>query len=264
MTTATATATEIRDVPVALITAGDNDRTRFDAAALDQLAASIDSNGLAQPITVRPTADGFQIVAGERRFRAVSSIGWTTIPAIVRDLTDAETADIMLVENTGRVDLDPIDEARAYAKRMAEGAEAADVAKVAGVSVVRVRFRVKLLNLIDDAQALVRRGDLPLGSAQAMHELDRNRQRMALTAMARKDLSALAFKELCAKLLDDQRAEGMETLDFDLAIEEAAEQTDDQRKRASRADLIAALEAAAAALPEGDAAAQVAAVLENA
>lgn len=168
----------------------------------------------------------------------------------------------MLVENTGRADLDPIDEARAYARRMDDGATADEVAKVAGVSVIRVRFRVKLLDLVDDAQALVRRGDLPLGMAQAMHGLDRNRQRMALRALTAKDLSALAFRDLCAKLLDDQRAEGMDSFDFELAVQDAEQQDDDRRKRASRSELIAALQAAAAVLPEGPALDRVQAALD--
>lgn len=206
---------QITEIPVDEIRAGDNDRTRFDADALQRLAATIDAHGLAQPITVRPYAGGFEIVAGERRYRAVRDLGWPTIPAIVRELDDAETAAMMLAENTSRVDLDPVDEGRAYAKRMAGGASAQQVADDAGVSVVRVRFRVKLLDLTDQARAMVSAGQLPLGYAEMLHGLDADRQRMALRALATRDLTHAAFRDLTSRLEAEQAAEGQGTA-FDL------------------------------------------------
>ena len=107
--------TEIANIPVSSIAAGNNDRKEFDPVKLEELAASIAAHGLAQPITVRPLSGlipGFEIVAGERRFRAISRVlQWDTIPAIVRDLDDEAASAIMLAENTGRADLNPIEEA---------------------------------------------------------------------------------------------------------------------------------------------------------
>src|SRR3990167_1299050 len=99
---------------------GANDRTVFNAEALDDLAASIRDNGLAQPITVRPVRRGrYEIVAGERRFRACAHLlGWTSVPCIVRDMDDAQAAAVMLAENVARADLDPADEALAYQSRI--------------------------------------------------------------------------------------------------------------------------------------------------
>lgn len=100
----------IQFVPVAQIVPGNNDREEFDAVALRELADSIGQHGLAQPITVRPYGQGFQIVAGERRWRAVQLLGWETIPALVRPLSDEEASAIMLLENIQRAELNPIAE----------------------------------------------------------------------------------------------------------------------------------------------------------
>jgi len=177
--------TEIANINLNEIIPGNNDRTRFDQAALMELADSIREHGLAQPITVRwlPETDCYQIVAGERRYRAVKMLGWDAIPAIIRELDDEATSAIMLAENIARADLDPIDEARAYQSRMdAFSWSVKDIAEKAGVSTVRVQFRLKLLSLRPDLQDLVRNGDLQLGYAQILSDasLDTNRQLIAL------------------------------------------------------------------------------------
>lgn len=168
--------------------AGHQDRTVFDPASLAELAASIHEHGLLQPITVRQIgeSDLFQIVAGERRYRACELLGWLEIPAIVADVTADEAAALMLAENTARRDLDAIDEARAYQVRIDRlGWTVADCARAAGVSEVRVQFRLKLLRLRPDLQDLVRTGNLPLGYAQALADanLDAHRQLIALRTL---------------------------------------------------------------------------------
>lgn len=178
--------TTITDLSVKEIVPGNNDRTIFAPADLAVLADSIRENGLIQPISVR-AIDGteiYEIIAGERRFRACRDIlGWETIPAIIRDMTAEEASAAMLSENTARHDLDPIEEAVAYQRRMAVyGWTVAYVAQKAGVSETRVHFRIKLLKLRPDVQHLVRSGALPLGYAQIMSDsdLDTNRQLIAV------------------------------------------------------------------------------------
>lgn len=173
----------IQNIPLTDIVAGRNDRTFFDTNALRDLADSISKHGLAQPITVREL-DGelFQIVAGERRFRAFKLLGLEAIPAIVRDLTDTEASAIMLAENVARDDLDPIDEARAYQSRMTGyGWSVDEVAKSAGVTSIRIQFRLKLLALRADLQDMIRKGQLTIGYAQIMSDsgLDVNFQMIA-------------------------------------------------------------------------------------
>lgn len=194
-----------------LIVAGNNDRTVFDPKALADLAQSIRENGLIQPITVRPLEDTelFQVVAGERRFRACTTIlGWDDIPAIVADLTDQEAAATMLAENVSRADIDAIDEANAYANRMTlYGWTVADCAKKAGASEIRIRFRLKLLRLRPDIQALIRGGNIQLGYAQILADadLDSSRQLIAV-AHLRDNLKPTPgwFRHVVNQLLSQQ------------------------------------------------------------
>jgi len=168
---------------------GTNDRTVFDPQALQELAASIKEHDLIQPISVRwlDAANSYQIIAGERRFRACKHIlGWDEIPAIIVDATDEEAAAMMLIENVSRDDLDPIDEALAYATRMkVYGWSVQDCAKHAGVSSIRVNFRIKLLRLRQELQGLVRNDQLPIGYARILAdaELDNNRQMIAINRL---------------------------------------------------------------------------------
>ena len=225
---------EIRDLAVADITRGDNDRRTF--AGLEDLAASMAAHGLAQPITVRAwepyswLGDGpptigicspaaraqFQIVAGERRFRAATQVlGWETIPAIVRDLTDEQASAIMLAENTGQEDLNPVDEARAYQSRMDRfGWSIAETAKTAGVSESVVERRLLLLQLRPDAQYLVATGQLPLGHAEALAPLDANRQIIAIRILreSKNGLPLRVFQPIVGQLLNEQSQEQL----FDL------------------------------------------------
>lgn len=167
-----------------LIIAGQNDRTIFRDSEIQELAENMSLHGLIQPPTVRPLPDGrFEVVAGERRTRAARQIGWTAIACYVQEMSDEEASAIMLAENAARADLDPIDEARAYASRMGRfGWSVERVAAAAGVSETRVHFRLKLLKLREDIQHLVRSNNLQMGYAQILAdaELDANRQLIAL------------------------------------------------------------------------------------
>jgi len=208
--------TEVQLVPVAQIAPGDNDREDFDPVALRELADSIAQHGLAQPITVRPVgARCFQIVAGERRWRAVQLLDWKTIPALVRALDDEAASAIMLLENIQRAELNPMEEARAYHKRMEQfGWDVAHVAQAANVPIERVRLRLTLLDIVPEAQQLVRDGQMGVKYAYVMRDLDANRQRIALRYLSQVDTPRLReFRELCARLLAEQAQEAM----FDMA-----------------------------------------------
>lgn len=165
---------KIQMLAVSKTAAGDNDRTVFNDAELEDMAKSIADNGLIQPISVRAKNGGYQIIAGERRFRALSQkLGWTTFPAIVLEADDEAASAIMLAENTARANIDPIDEARAYQKRIAQfGWSTEEVGKRAGVSGSRVRARLKLLRLEDTVQKLTRSGQFPMSYAQLLVDAD--------------------------------------------------------------------------------------------
>lgn len=146
-------------------------RRHFDEGAIAELANSIAARGLLQPIIVRaaPDGEGYQLVAGERRWRAAQRAGLHQIPALVRDLDDAATYEIALVENIQRQDLNAIEEAGAYRKLIDDfghGQEA--LAKLVGKSRSHVANLMRLLDLPEAVQALVGDGSLAMGHARAL------------------------------------------------------------------------------------------------
>jgi ParB family chromosome partitioning protein len=148
----------------------DQPRRHFDAAALDELAESIATRGVIQPIVVRPAGvDLFQIVAGERRWRAAQKAQLHRIPAIVRDFSESETLEIALVENIQREDLNPIEEAQAY-KRLIDqfGHSQEALARIVGKSRSHVANLMRLLDLPEDVQDLVMTGRLSMGHGRAL------------------------------------------------------------------------------------------------
>jgi ParB/RepB/Spo0J family partition protein len=178
----------INDIPISQIVPGRNDRTVFDESGLRELADSIKEHGLIQPITVRHAKDGnlFEIVAGERRFRACKLLGWQTIPAIVTDLRDEHASAITLAENIARKSLDPIDEACAYQSRIQSfGWSIEEISKYAGTSTIHIQFRLKLLRLIPEIQKLIRGGNVQIGYAQILADasLDSNFQLLAFSKL---------------------------------------------------------------------------------
>jgi len=178
----------INDIPISQIIPGKNDRTIFDESGLRELADSIKEHGLIQPITVRYAEDckQFEIIAGERRFRACKLLGWQTIPAITTVLEDKEASAITLAENIARKTLDPIDEACAYQSRI-ESFEWSieDLSKYAGTSTIHIQFRLKLLKLIPEIQKLIRGRNIQIGYAQILADtnLDSNFQLIAFSKL---------------------------------------------------------------------------------
>jgi ParB/RepB/Spo0J family partition protein len=198
---------QIQSLPARLIRAGDNDRTVFKEAELRELADSLQKHGLIQPITVRPMGDWYEIVAGERRFRASQLLGWAHIDAIVRPLTDEQASAIMLSENIHRADIDPLDEAHAYKKRIDQFKwTPAQCAKAAKVGEKRVRARLLLLTLVPEAQTLLRSGQLGLQFGEALAELSTDFQRLGLRALAESPHPLLLreFRAVVARLLTEQ------------------------------------------------------------
>ena len=146
-------------------------RRHFDEAAIVELADSISARGLLQPIIVRqaPDGQGYQLVAGERRWRAAQRAGLHQIPALVRDLDDAATYEIALVENIQRQDLNAIEEAGAYRRLIDDfGHSQEALAKLVGKSRSHVANLMRLLDLPQGVQALVSDGSLSMGHARAL------------------------------------------------------------------------------------------------
>lgn len=145
-------------------------RRRFDPDALLALAESVRAHGILQPIVVRPLRDGtFEMVAGERRLRAAQIAGLTTIPAVVRDSGESQQLELALIENMAREDLNPVEEARACATLVEDlGLTKEELARRIGKSRVAVSNLIRLLELPDEALALVEAGDLSEGHGRAI------------------------------------------------------------------------------------------------
>lgn len=144
-------------------------RRHFDDAALDELAASIQARGVIQPIVVRPHGHRFQIVAGERRWRAAQRARLHEIPAIVRDFTDGETLEVALIENLQRADLNAIEEAQAYGRLVAEyGHSQEELGRLVSKSRSHIANLLRLLDLPESVQARVVAGELSMGHARAL------------------------------------------------------------------------------------------------
>lgn len=211
-------------LPVDDVHANPQDRKDFDDDELAELGESIRQHGLAQPITVRPDpAGGYVIVAGERRWRAHKLIGASTIKSLVRsDLNEDGAADVQLIENVNRADLDPFEEAEAYRARMERfGLNDEQCAARYGKPVALVRKRLELLALEPKYRALVKSGDLSVSHAVAMARLDSNRQALAFAAFEKAHgMTVWQFVKVCDGLHAEMAADTMFDPDAFLRVEE--------------------------------------------
>lgn len=256
------TLDQIRLVPVTDIEPENNDRKDF--GDLEGLAKSIKNDGLAQPITVRPRpasmGEGppYVLVAGERRWRATQLTGATEIKAIVKDMTDEEASNVMLVENVMRSDLNAMEEADAYASRMEKyGLTAEQLAERSGVTPHRIKTYLPLRKLAPELQDLVRKGALPFGHAielvnHAGASLDNNRQILAHRAYNAENLSVAQLRRVVAKLLDQQNQGTMFDADNFMQVEEWSREAKAQTHRISKKGMRDTIKTLTDALAEAD------------
>ena len=182
-------------------------RVDMSESSLDELADSIRAQGLVQPIVVRPIADGrYEIIAGERRWRASKIAGLDTIPVVVRDVSDRSAIAMALIENIQREDLNPMEEANALHRLREEFSmthqEAADAV---GRSRAAVSNLLRLRNLHDDVKRLVENGDLEMGHARALLALETVDQLSAADSIVEKGLSVRETEQLIRRLLNPSK-----------------------------------------------------------
>lgn len=186
-------------------------RKSFDDDALQELAQSIAEHGVLQPILVRPQIyGGYQIVAGERRYRASRMAGLTEIPAIVRELSDSETMQIALIENLQRRDLSVLEEAQGYQTLMKEhGFSQEDVARTVGKSRSAVANTLRLLTLPDEVKPMLESGKLSAGHARALLGLEYD-ESVAPTAqkIVKEGLSVRETEKLVKKVNQEEISGG--------------------------------------------------------
>ncbi len=177
---------DLREIPVAELRPNPyQPRSEFAEDALAELAASIEASGLLQPVTVRRSADGYQLIAGERRWRAVQRLGWSRIPAVIREADDRTLLTLALVENLQRDDLNPIDEAEGYQQLKTEfDLRTAEVARLVGKDRSTVANAIRLLKLPQSVIEQVRAGSLSAGHARALLALTSDQAMAQMAAQA--------------------------------------------------------------------------------
>jgi ParB family chromosome partitioning protein len=202
-------------------------RTRMDPESLAELAGSIKAQGVMQPILVRPLEAGrYEIVAGERRWRAARMAGLTSVPALVREVPDRHALAIALIENLQREDLNPLEEA-AGVKRLIEefGMTHVEAAEALGRSRVAVTNALRLLELAPPVQELVREGKLDMGHARALLALPALKQIEIARIAVAKQLSVRQVEALVAGLAKRPAADARTRVDRDVArLEEEVSQ----------------------------------------
>ena len=181
-------------------------RTRMDEGSLYELAESIKSQGIMQPILVRMVQAGanagkYEIIAGERRFRAAKLAGLSEVPVLVRDVPDQAAAAMALIENIQREDLNPLEEAQGLQRLIKEfGLTHEDAAQAVGRSRSAASNLLRLLNLADPVQTMLMAGDLDMGHARALLSLDKAAQITAANQISAKKLSVREAESLAKKI----------------------------------------------------------------
>lgn len=198
---------ELRTLPISQIRPNPwQPRQVFDADQLEELASSIKAQGLLQPVVVRPAVrdgrDGYELIAGERRWRAAGLAGLTHIPAVVREVDDRGTAALALVENLQREDLNALEKAQGV-KRLIDdfGLTHQQAGEALGHSRTHVSNLLRLLELAPAAQGLVETGQLDMGHARALLPLPASRQEEVAEQIAARQMSVREVESLVARLL---------------------------------------------------------------
>jgi ParB family transcriptional regulator, chromosome partitioning protein len=178
----TAGSSDLRKVPISRIRPNPyQPRREFDPKDLADLESSLKASGLLQPITVRRRGEAYELIAGERRLRAATNLGWTEIPAIIRDFDDQTLLVLALVENLQRADLNAIEEARGYQRLIAEfQLTQQQVAEAVGKDRSTVANLLRILTLPESVIALVEKAHLSAGHARALLSLSDEREMLAL------------------------------------------------------------------------------------
>lgn len=198
-------------------------RTLFDEERIDELAASIEEHGLIQPLTVRDIGSGYyQIIAGERRWRAARQAGLTEVPVRILDADDRKTAELALVENLQREDLNPVEEARGYRTLMEEYTlTQEETAKIVGKSRPYVANAIRLLNLSESVLQQLESGALSSGAARAVLALpNEEQQKRAADIIIQNGLSVREAEALIKRLSSEEAKEPPGKKKQDIYLEE--------------------------------------------
>ena len=216
----TADGSDLRDVPIDLIQRGKyQPRVDMHPESLQDLADSIKAQGVVQPIVIRPIGDGsrYEIIAGERRWRASQMAGLQEIPAVVRDVPDQAAIAMALIENIQRENLNPMEEARALQRLIKEfELTHQQAAEAVGRSRAAVSNLLRLLELHEDVMTMVEHGDLEMGHARALLGLSSDLQKEAALKVVAQGLSVRETERLVKTLQDDRPKPAAAKVDPDI------------------------------------------------
>ncbi len=204
----------VAQVPVSAITPNPHQpRTALDESALRELADSIREHGLIQPLIVTQSAEGYQIIAGERRWRAAQLAGLETVPVLVKEAAPQQMLELALVENLQRADLNPLEEAAAFKQLMDEfGLTQEQVSRRVGKSRAAVGNAVRLLKLPQPVKARLADGTISEGHARALMALESEAAILkALTTVTRQALSVRQTEEMVRRILAGPKAKAKKT-----------------------------------------------------
>jgi ParB family chromosome partitioning protein len=203
-----------------------NPRQSFDEAELNELAASIRERGLVQPIIVRPISGGaYEIVAGERRWRAAQRAGTGSVPVIVRELSDKEVLELAIIENVQRADLNAIDEARGYRELIDRfGYNQDELAQIIGKSRSHLANTVRLLKLPERVQQLMQEGKLSAGHGRALigrDDAEKLAEMVVAKSMSVREIESLVQQPLVPEAPRQKREKDPDTQAFERELTEA-------------------------------------------
>src|SRR3954469_25442648 len=200
----------LRELPIAQVRPNPyQPRTRIDEPALAELAESMEASGLLQPVVVRSHGGGYELIAGERRWGGAQRLGWTKIPAVVKDVDDQTLLTLALIENLQRDDLSPIDEAAGYQRLASEfQLPHGEIARLVGRNRATIANLLRLLQLPAEVQAMVHERKLTEGHARALLGLAEPAEMLALAQRAAEE--GWSVREMEARVRGDTPA-GTET-----------------------------------------------------
>lgn len=212
------TPTALTKLPLALIKPNPRQPRRlFDPAALEELAASIKEKGLLQPLLVRPKGDMYELVAGERRFKASQLAGLREVPVIIKDIGEREALEIALIENLQREDLNPMEEAEGYKRLVDMGMTQEEVARAVGKARVTVTNALRLLQLSPEVKKALEENKISAGHARALLMLPESKRNWGLSEVLSKQLSVRETEKLKDKPMVSRAGPGNKEVYADIA-----------------------------------------------
>lgn len=184
-------------------------RKEFDDESIAELSASIKEKGILQPLVVRQTVNGYEIIAGERRWRAAQRAGITRVPVLIKDVSDREVLELALIENLQREDLNPIEEANAYQNLIEEfGLTHEEVSSRIGKDRSTITNQLRLLKLPEDAKSALINGEITAGHARAILSVESSSDAsFVLTAIRKRQLSVRKTESLIQRMSGRQKVE---------------------------------------------------------